>query len=118
MQKRSLPIPYSVDRPGGPGSQGSPGMCRVADINGDGYPDIVVPGDGKGAVYYYESEPMQGSTLRYKRAVLYADPKCMPAESVIADIDGDGKLDIIVGIYDTSVNKDSSSGSIFIFKQN
>ena len=30
-------------------------MVRPDDINGDHYPELVVPGDGKGAVYYYES---------------------------------------------------------------
>ena len=40
---------YAVDRPGGPYSQGSPGMVRPDDMNSDGYPEPVVPGDGKGA---------------------------------------------------------------------
>ncbi len=110
--------PYAVDRPGGPGSQGSPGMVKAGDINGDGYPDLVVPGDGKGAIYYYESSPMKSGKLQYKRAELYVDKACMPAEPEIVDIDGDGKMDIVAAVYDTSVNKNSMSGSIFIFKQN
>jgi hypothetical protein len=107
---------YAVDRPGGPYSQGSPGMVRAADISGDGFPDLVVPGDGKGAVYYYESQGKSMGKLRFKRCALYKDPACMPAEARIADIDNDGKLEIIQAIYDTSIAKDSKSGSIFIFK--
>ena len=110
--------PFAVNRLGGPSSQGSPGMVRAADVNRDGIVDIVLPGDGKGALYYYEGQGFSGGTLQYKRAALYEDPKCMPGDSQIVDIDGDGKPDIIAAIYDTSVNKDSKSGSIFIFKQN
>ncbi|MBN2106581.1 MAG: VCBS repeat-containing protein [Deltaproteobacteria bacterium] len=107
---------YAVDRPGGPYSQGSPGMVRAADISGDGFPDLVVPGDGKGAVYYYESQGKSLGKLRFKRCALYKDPACMPAEARIADIDNDGQLEIVQAIYDTSVAKDTKSGSIFIFK--
>jgi hypothetical protein len=108
---------YAVDRPGGPYSQGSPGMVRAADMDGDGYAELVVPGDGKGALYYYHNDGMQGSTLQLRRAALYRDPGSMPGEAEIVDIDGDGDMDIVAAIYDTSVKKDSTSGSIFIFEQ-
>lgn len=109
---------YAVDRIGGPYSQGSPGAGRAADITGDGYADLVVPGDGKGSVYYYESQGEQEGVLAFKRAGLYVDPACMPGESEIVDIDGDGDLDIITVIYDTSVLKDTTSysSSVFIFE--
>jgi hypothetical protein len=109
--------PYAVDRPGGPYSQGSPGMGKAGNINGDGYPELVVPGDGKGAVYYYQSEGVSGTTLRFKRAALYTDPACMPGEAKFDDIDQDGYMDIVAVIFDTSVTKNSMSGSIFIFRQ-
>jgi hypothetical protein len=67
-------------------------------------------------VYYYEAGGPDAGCLTYKRAALYADPACMPGESEIFDIDGDGDLDIISVIYDTSVLKDSASGSIFVFE--
>jgi len=109
--------PYAVDRPGGPYSQGSPGMVKAGQVNDDGYPELIVPGDGKGALYYYESEGVTGTTLRFKRASLYADPACMPGEARFEDIDDDGYMDVVAVIYDTSVHKDSKSGSIFIFRQ-
>jgi hypothetical protein len=41
----------------------------------------------------------------------------MPGEVDTADLDNDGHKDIVTAIYDTSVNKDSSSGSIFLFSE-
>ncbi len=105
---------YAVDRPGGPTGQGSPGLPKAADINGDGYSELLIPGDGKGAVYYYENI---GAAESYKRATLYYDRACMPGESRFDDIDEDGYLDIVEVIYDTSVSKNSTSGSIFIYTQ-
>lgn len=108
--------PYAVDRPGGPYSQGSPGAAKAADISGDGFPDLVVSGDGKGAVYYYESQGKSNGCLAFKKTALYRDSACMPGEPGVFDLDGDGDLDIVATVYDTSVEKDSSSGSIFIFE--
>jgi len=108
--------PFAVDRPGGPYSQGSPAAVKADDITGDGFPELVLAGDGKGAVYYYESQGFSDECLVFKRAALYRDPACMPGEPEIVDIDGDGDLDVVAVIYDTSVNKDSSSGSIFVYE--
>jgi hypothetical protein len=109
--------PFTVDRPGGPYSQGSPASVKAEDITGNSFPDMVLSGDGKGAVYYYESQGLTGTTLAFKRVALYKDPACMPGEVDADDLDGDGHKDIVTAIYDTSVNKDSSSGSIFIFSE-
>jgi len=121
----NLPVvaadPYAVDRPGGPYSQGSPGMAKAGDINGDGFPELIVPGDGKGTLYYYQSEGVSGTTLNLKRAYLYQDPACMPGEAKFADVDDDGYMDVVAAIYDTGVTKlpnVTSSSSIFIFRQN
>ena len=108
---------YAVDRPGGPYSQGSPGMVRAGTINDDAYPELVVPGDGKGALYYYQSEGVTDSTLKFKRALLYKDPACMPGDAQFDDIDNDGYMDVVAAIYDTSVSKNTASSSVFIFRQ-
>jgi hypothetical protein len=108
---------YASDRPGGPNSQGAPGVVRAGDINDDSFLELVVPGDGKGAVYYFENEGVSGQTMSLKRATLYEDPACMPGDAQIVDVDGDGRNDIVSVILDTSVNKDSTSGSIFVFTQ-
>ncbi len=110
---------YAVDRAGGPYSQGSPGQVRAGDIIEDGYPELVVPGDGKGALYYYESDGSSDNCLYYSRAALYEDPGCMPGEAEIYDIDGDGDQDIVAVIYDTSVDKTDNtlqSSSIFVYE--
>lgn len=108
---------YAVDRSGTPFSEGSPGPVSVEDVDGDGAPDLVVSGDGKGILYYYQNNSVSGAAVNYMRATLYHDPISMPADSEIVDIDGDGDKDIVVGIWDTSVNKDATSSSIFIFRQ-
>jgi len=109
---------YASNHPGSPHEQGAPGVVRAGDIIGDDkYLELVVPGDGKGAVYYYENDGVSESTMSFRRATLYEDLACMPGDAKIVDVDGDGRNDIVSVILDTSVNKDQSSGSIFIFTQ-
>nr|NQU93120.1 VCBS repeat-containing protein [Bacteroidota bacterium] len=110
---------YAVDRRGSFYDQGSPGMVRAGNVNRDDKEDIVVPGDGKGVVYYYEAGEKDGSNLTFKRATLYQDLQCMPGEAEIVDIDKDGDMDIVAVIFDTSVSKPYpyTSSSIFFFEQ-
>jgi len=113
---------YGVDRDFNDyNGQGSPGMVRAQDINGDGFPDMLVPGDGKGKLYYYESNGSTSSNLKFKRAALYADVGCMPGEAKFDDIDGDGDIDVVAAIYDTRAVKDlnlaTTSASIFVFEK-
>ena len=110
---------YAVDRRGTFYDQGSPGMVRAADITGDGRTDLVVAGDGKGRLYYYEANAPAGENLTFKRASLYSDLQSMPGDAKIADIDGDGALDIVASVFDTSVTKPAppyKSSSIFFFE--
>ncbi len=100
--------------------QGSPGMVRSDDINNDSLTDVIVAGDGKGALYYYEAQAGGGSCLEFTRAALFDFPESMPAEAQINDIDNDGDLDIIASSWDTSVlhppPPDYTSASIFVFE--
>jgi hypothetical protein len=113
---------YGVDRDFNDyNGQGSPGMVRAQDISGDGFPELLVPGDGKGKLYYYESSGSTSSNLKFKRAALYADPGCMPGEAKFDDIDNDGDIDVVAAIYDTRSVKDlnlpTNSASVFIFEK-
>lgn len=110
--------PFAADRSGSPINQGTPGHTRVEDIFGHGRQDIVVAGDGKGVVYLYKNDGMIGDTLYLRRAVLYEDRECMPAEAIVWDIDNNGKKDIVISVYDSGNRKyRRESGSIYIFRQ-
>jgi len=110
---------YAVDRRGSYYDQGSPGMQRAEDLNGDGFPELVISGDGKGVVYYYQHDGVTGTSIDARRATLYQDPQCMPGEPAIEDIDGDGHMDIITVIFDSSVEKlfPYTSSSVFLFSK-
>ncbi len=109
---------FAVNRAGGPYGQGSPGQFHLADANGDGFPEMVVAGDGRGVLYYYESQGFSASQLNFKRATLYEETASMPGDAVLNDIDDDGDLDVIASLYDTSVDKGGAldSSSIFVFE--
>ncbi len=109
---------YAVDRRGSFFDQGSPGMVRAGNVNEDALEDLVVPGDGKGRLYYYEAAEPTGGCLTFKRATLYEYLQCMPGEAEIVDLDRDGDMDIVAAIFDTSVTNPYpyTSSSIFVYE--
>jgi hypothetical protein len=71
-------------------------MIEIADINGDGRPDVVVSEEANPAnVYWFEAppDPINGTWIRHTVATGLAEVDSMS----VSDIDHDGHPDIVVG---------------------
>ena len=81
----------------------NPGAMAVADLNGDGKPDLVVVDSGvpadspktPGAVYVYLNDGSGG----FRPAVVYA-ASVTPNYVAVGDVNGDGKPDLVVATTD------------------
>ena len=82
-------------------SVGSPlSNPTLADIDDDGYLDIVLTGGGKIFAFHYHGVALTGfpTTIdRHVESESYPDP-------ILADLDGDGKVEIIVGSLNNQLN--------------
>ncbi len=70
----------------------SPGSVALADMNGDGYPDIVVANDFSSTIGVLLSNKAGGFTLKGDYPTGVAGPR----DIAIGDFNGDGKLDVAV----------------------
>lgn len=87
---------FAVSLAGSPASQGVPGIFSVGDIDGDGRLDLVVPGDGNDKLYAFR----QRADGSFKEELI-EDGEKMIAMAVIADIDGDGRNEIIAAKHNS-----------------
>ncbi len=69
--------------------------AAVADLNGDGIADVVLPVGCYGKLHIYSATGAEEWTLPL-------GPRAQNSPS-IGDLDGDGKLDIVLGSYDGNV---------------
>ena len=89
---------------GGPGYN----SC-IADINGDGKPDLVLVTENMDQVLWYENPT-------WKRRVMTSGLPKLPEPITPFDVDGDGKTEIIVG-GDWVMADTLNSGSIWLLKR-
>ena len=81
----------SEGRPWGP-VKASVRAIAVADLDGDGHPDIAACPEGLGCfVYYNDGKGNFGSAIQFQK------PQALPYSMTSADLNGDGHPDLIVG---------------------
>lgn len=81
-------------------SPGSIVSSAFADLNGDGFPDLILGGDGDqnyaGSVYFNDSKG-GFRTTEYKLPVgLFGAKKTIAVDVLPFDVDGDGKIDLVL----------------------
>lgn len=78
---------------GNPDSQGSPGIFSIGDLDRNGLPDIVLPGDGTQDLFFLQ----QKVDRTFERSVI-AQGK-MFGMTKITDVDGDGSLEVVGAMH-------------------
>jgi len=87
-----------------------PSKVAVADVNGDGKPDLVftLAGDSSADPVVGPSLDVMlgngdGSYQPARRTVLDPDPRASVGSPLLADLDGDGDLDVVIGSPDVQI---------------
>ncbi len=94
--RHTISLNFAVNLAGSPASQGVPGIFSVGDIDGDGRLDLAVPGDGNDKLYALR----QRADGSFTEDVIEEGEK-MIAMAVIADIDGDGRNEIVAAKHNS-----------------
>ena len=88
-------------------SGNGPNKVVIADLDGDGKPDLIVSDDYNDSISLYRNISTNGTLSAGSfapRVALVAPPgSYSPYGLVVADVDGDGKLDIVASDYSESL---------------
>ena len=81
-------------------SPGSIVSSAFADLNGDGYPDLILGGDGDqnytGSVYFNDGKGGFRTTEYKLPAGLFGAKNTITVDVLPFDVDGDGKIDLVL----------------------
>ena len=84
---------------------GGPGQMSFADVNGDGYPELLVGFEG--TVFPPPGAPADPAIMIFENVEGQLDPDpawasdvAAQAAATVADVDGDGLVDLVVGLSD------------------
>ena len=94
----------------------NPFAVAIGDIDGDGKPDLVVANSGSNTISVFRNTSANGSITSSSFTTKVDFPTgAFPMSVAIADVDGDGKLDIVVA-NQGSQSVQTTGGAVSVFR--